>query len=55
MKTVLKIICMYCESEMGEKDGLGVSGDSHSICRKCWQEQFPDWEYPEPESESEED
>jgi len=47
MKTVLRIICMYCGCVMGEKDGLGVSGDSHSICRKCWQARFPDWEYPE--------
>ena len=46
-RTVLKIVCMYCGSAMGEKDGQGVSGVSHSICRECWVARFPDWEYPE--------
>ncbi|MBA7607533.1 hypothetical protein ES703_14692 [subsurface metagenome] len=45
--TVLKIVCMYCGENMGEKDGEGVEGTSHSICRKCWEERFPDWPYPE--------
>lgn len=47
MQTVLKIVCMYCRTTMGKKDGKGVEGVSHSICRKCWKEHFPDWEYPE--------
>jgi len=44
--TILHIVCMYCKSVMGSKDGQGISGDSHSICCKCWQERFPEWEYP---------
>lgn len=43
--TVLKIVCMYCGREMGEKNGEGVSGVSHSICRGCWRVRYPDWEY----------
>ena len=46
MSTILRIVCSYCKSIMGEKDGEGISGDSHSICRRCWEERFPDWEYP---------
>lgn len=46
MGTVLVVVCMYCWSKMYEKDGCGVSGTSHSICRKCWGERFPDAEYP---------
>ncbi len=44
--TILRIVCSYCKTEMGYKDGEGVSGDSHSICEKCWKELFPDIEYP---------
>lgn len=46
-KTILKVVCMYCETPMGEKDGEGVEGISASICRKCWKENFPDIPYPE--------
>ncbi len=46
VKTVLKIVCMYCEAFMGERDGLGVEGISHSICEKCWEARHPDIPYP---------
>jgi NDP-sugar pyrophosphorylase family protein len=38
---------------MGTKDGEGISGDSHSICKKCWTEHFPDIEYPTGDSKKE--
>lgn len=47
MKTTLKIVCMYCEADMGEKDGEGVEGTSAGICRECWVEHFPNIPYPE--------
>lgn len=40
MKTTLKIVCMYCNTDMGEKDGEGVEGTSHSVCDKCLKEQL---------------
>jgi len=49
--TILRIVCMYCGKVMGEKPGYGVSGDSHSICRECWEERFPGDPYPESEAE----
>ena len=33
--TTIKVVCSYCNKEMGEKDGEGVTGVSHSICEKC--------------------
>ena len=36
MKTVIKIRCMHCGWDMGQIDGEGVEGDSHSICEPCW-------------------
>ena len=47
MKTVLKSVCMYCKKYMGEKDGKGVEGISHGICRECWADRFPGVPYPE--------
>lgn len=47
--SVLKIACMYCKKDMGEKDGKGVTGISHGICRECWAEHFPGVPYPEEE------
>jgi len=43
--TILKIECMYCHKDMGEKDGKGVEGTSHSICEKCWNERYPQYQY----------
>lgn len=47
MKTILVIICSYCRIKMGEKDGEGTEGNTHSICEKCWEELFPGIPYPE--------
>lgn len=33
--TVLKLECAWCGTPMGEKDGQGVEGVSHSICPMC--------------------
>lgn len=34
-RTTLKIQCAWCGKDMGEKDGEGVEGTSHSICQHC--------------------
>ena len=31
----MKIVCAWCDTDMGEKDGEGVSGITHSICPAC--------------------
>lgn len=33
----MKIVCAWCGRNMGEKDGAGVEGVSHSICEECLQ------------------
>jgi len=56
LNTILRVVCLYCGCAMGEQDGRGVSGTSHSICRKCWEEKLGGeyGEYPEcPEEHSE--
>ncbi len=45
-QSVMKIACMYCQKDMGEKDGLGTEGETHSICEECWKERYPQWLYP---------
>lgn len=45
--TVLTIICMFCKTYMGTKDGDGVEGETASICPDCWNKQFPEEPYPE--------
>ncbi len=45
-KTKLQIYCAWCRQYMGEKDGKGVEGKSHSICEKCWHKEFPGVPYP---------
>ena len=32
----MKIKCAWCGKDMGEKDGKGVRGVSHGICRDCY-------------------
>ncbi len=33
---ILRILCMYCGVQYGEKDsGLAPGGDSHGICPAC--------------------
>ena len=44
--TKLKIVCAWCGKSMGEKEGFGVEGVSHSMCKKCWKSYFPDKPYP---------
>ncbi len=34
-RTTLKIVCAWCDKDMGEKDGEGIEGTSHSICHAC--------------------
>jgi hypothetical protein len=36
MKTILKVVCTWCGCDMGEKEGKGVSGTSHGICKECY-------------------
>ena len=31
----MKIVCAWCDKNVGEKDGKGVEGISHSICKEC--------------------
>ena len=31
----MKIVCAWCGKGMGEKNGGGVEGVSHTICEKC--------------------
>lgn len=31
----MRIVCAWCGKDVGEKDGKGVEGISHSICREC--------------------
>ena len=33
----MKIVCVWCKKDMGEKDGMGVEGISHSICEECYE------------------
>ena len=33
--TLMVMICMYCRKEYERKDGRGVSGESHGICKEC--------------------
>lgn len=32
---IMRIICAWCGKDMGEKEGKGVEGTSHSICDEC--------------------
>ena len=34
-RSKLKIVCAWCGKDMGEKNGQGVEGTSHSICIHC--------------------
>jgi len=31
----MKVVCAWCGKHMGEKDGRGVEGTSHGICKEC--------------------
>lgn len=32
----MKIVCALCGKDMGEKDGKGVEGVSHTFCEECF-------------------
>lgn len=32
----MKIVCAWCGKKMGEKDGKGVEGVSHTLCEECF-------------------
>lgn len=32
----MKIVCAWCGGEIGEKDGKGVDGTSHTMCQRCF-------------------
>jgi len=34
-RSLLKIVCAWCGKDMGEKEGQGIEGISHSICKDC--------------------
>ena len=40
LDTVIRVVCMDCAFDMGEKAGYGVSGVSHSICHDCLQKRL---------------
>lgn len=31
----MKVVCAWCGLDMGEVDGRGVDGTTHSICEAC--------------------
>lgn len=31
----MKIVCAWCGGEVGEKEGEGIAGVSHTICKQC--------------------
>ena len=39
--TIIKTVCSYCDKDMGEKNGEGVEGVSHSVCKDCLLHHFP--------------
>ena len=35
MTTIVKIVCSWCNEEIGVKDGKSIYKTTHSICDKC--------------------
>ncbi len=33
---MIKVVCVYCNKDMGVKEGNTVSGVSHSVCPVCY-------------------
>jgi len=31
----MKVVCAWCDKEIGEKNGGGIEGVSHGICEVC--------------------
>lgn len=36
-----KVVCAWCQKEMGEKEGLKEGEKSHGICENCREKHFP--------------
>ena len=34
----MKVVCAWCGKDMGERDGEGVNGLSHSTCDECYED-----------------
>ncbi len=32
----MRIVCAWCNEDMGEKDVKGVGGVSHGLCQECF-------------------
>ncbi len=32
----IKIVCAWCNKNMGEKNGRGVEGVTHGLCKQCF-------------------
>lgn len=32
---LISVVCAWCQADMGEKDGKGQTGTTHSICQAC--------------------
>lgn len=54
MGTKLKIICAWCGTDMGEKDGKGQTGVTGGMCEQCWGRLFPGKPYPEEDNKGKE-
>ena len=37
-KAKMRVICAWCGKDMGQRDGEGVNGLSHSICDECYED-----------------
>ena len=36
----MKVVCAYCGTHLGYKDGKGVEGTSHGVCISCFDKVF---------------
>ena len=39
-KTIMNLVCAWCDRDLGEKDGKGETGTSHGICKECKETYF---------------
>lgn len=39
-KTTMNVLCAWCGKYLKTIDGKGTSGDSHGICKECFQKQI---------------
>ena len=53
--TLLRVYCATCGVYLGAKPGLGIRGDTHGICRPCFQTALRDLDnlhdFPQPTTE----